>query len=70
VIDQHTTLVNGAQSMFTSSYVAFAAGGAAVVGGLALVLTAPRGGGGHSEALAVAPVVGLDRLGVTLDGTW
>jgi hypothetical protein len=67
VIDQHTMLVNGAQSMFTSSYVAFAAGGAAILGGLALVLTAPRG---HSEALAVAPVVGLDRLGVTFDGTW
>jgi serine/threonine-protein kinase len=58
VINQHTMLVNSAQSMFTSSYVGFAAGGAAVVGGLALVLTAPRG---HSEGLAVAPVVGLDR---------
>jgi hypothetical protein len=63
----HTQLVNAASSNFTISYVGFAAGGAALLGGVLLVLTAPKG---HSEALAVAPLVGLDRVGFALEGTW
>jgi hypothetical protein len=64
--DRHTSLVNDARSALTISYVAFAAGGAALLGGMALVLTAP----GNPDPLTVGPIVGLDRVGVALDGKW
>jgi hypothetical protein len=64
--NQHASLVSGARNSLTVSYVAFAAGGAALLGGMALVLTAP----GHPDALTVSPVVGLDRVGVAFEGKW
>jgi hypothetical protein len=65
--DQHASLVESARSARTASIVGFAAGGAAVLTGAALLLLAPKG---HADAVALTPAVGLDRLGLDVEGRW
>ena len=54
----------------TISTIAFAAGGAALVTGAILWLTAPRDASSRTGRLRAAPTVGQNTLGLTLGGRW
>jgi hypothetical protein len=60
-----------AKTAGTISVVGFAAGGAALVGGVVLYLTAPRDGSpGGAYRLRVLPSVASDSAGLLLRGSW
>ncbi|MBK9031846.1 MAG: hypothetical protein IPL61_11060 [Myxococcales bacterium] len=61
-------LTDSARTRATISTVAFAVGGAAVVGGVVLYLTAPKRRG--AREVAVAPAVGSDQLGLLVRGSF
>jgi hypothetical protein len=54
----------------TASYVAFALGGAAALGGVALVLTAPTSSSRSATGLNVVPWAGPNSAGAHLTGRW
>lgn len=58
-------LIDTSRSRALWSTIGFAVGGAAVVGGVVLYLTAPRG---RERGIAVAPVVSPDAAGVAVHG--
>lgn len=67
------TLYGDAKTTANVSNVALAVGGAAVIGGVVLFLTAPAGEAKRAEQgarLKVLPMVGLGSTGVLLQGAW
>jgi hypothetical protein len=60
----------GAGTNRTASYVAFALGGAAALGGVTLVLTAPSSGVRTVTGLNVVPWAGPNSAGAHLAGRW
>jgi hypothetical protein len=50
-------------------YIGFIAGGAAIVGGLVLVLTAPASSP-SSASVRILPNVGRNEAGLSLAGSW
>jgi tetratricopeptide (TPR) repeat protein len=60
-------LVDGARTKALISTIGFAVGGAAVVGGVVLYLTAPKA---RERAVAIAPHVGADGGGLVVHGRW
>ena len=64
---QVESLTNEAKTASTISMVGFISGGVFLAGGLALVLTAPHGGGSVSRVTAT-PVLARDFQGVTVTG--
>ena len=60
-------LVDGARTKATISTVGFAVGGAALVGGVVLYLTAPAK---RNQEVALVPVIGGDAVGVLARGVF
>jgi hypothetical protein len=69
-VDRHAELVSDAKSNRTLSYVGFGVGGAALLGGLVLILTAPKGPETQGTGLRVTPLVARGELGVGMAGRW
>ncbi len=65
--DRHASLVDSATSARTGAIVGFAVGGAALLGGVALLLTAPRD---YHEALAITPLAGFHQWGAAIEGAF
>ncbi len=61
--NQHASLVNDAKTDRTASIIGFAAGGAALVGGVILIVATPKAEVG---ALYVTPSIGLNSLGAVV----
>jgi serine/threonine-protein kinase len=70
-LDDHTSLVSQAKGDRTGSIIGFAAGGAALAGGLVIVLTAPHGHVASKEgALRLVPIAGPGTAGASVDGSF
>jgi hypothetical protein len=70
-VRRHRRLVDDAKSSRIISYIGFGAGGAALLGGVVLILTAPKGATSSSPTgLRLAPHVGKGELGFGMEGTW
>jgi hypothetical protein len=54
----------------TISTVSYVVGGAALVGGVALVLSAPSSSGGATNQVRIGPAFGTGAAGVVAGGTW
>jgi hypothetical protein len=67
-IDRHTATVAEVRKWRTASIVAYATGGAALVTGIVLVLTAPKGSA--TSSVHLVPLVGKTEGGAFLTGTW
>jgi hypothetical protein len=70
VVDDHASLVSTAKSDRTASIIGFAAGGAALVGGVVLVLTAPRAHASKESALRLVPLAGPGLVGGSFGGSF
>jgi hypothetical protein len=66
-IARHDSLIDSAKSARTGSYVGFGVGGAALVAGAVVFLTAPTKTSGGT---AIAPLAGGDVLGLRYSTSW
>jgi hypothetical protein len=68
-VDRHEDLVASAKANRLNSFVGFGAGGAAVIVGAVLILTAPTASP-NQAAFALTPAVSADQWGIDLRGTF
>jgi hypothetical protein len=66
-VDRHEDLVKKAKANRLNSFVGFGLGGAGLIAGTVLILTAPSGSG-NKAALAVTPAVSPDAWGIDVSG--
>ncbi len=64
---RYNEAVSDARSARTGAIVSFAVGGAAIIAGTVLIVTAPTA---HFTALRITPVIDYGRLGVTMQGAF
>jgi hypothetical protein len=69
-VEQITQLTNDARSAGTSSWISFAVGGAALVGGIAIMLTAPSNESKTTSAIDLRPWIGPNNAGATVVSRW
>jgi hypothetical protein len=69
-VDRHEQFVEDAKSNRTLSYVGFGLGGAALLGGIVLIVTAPKGAERQGTGLRLTPHVARGELGLGMAGRW
>lgn len=69
-VDRHERLVDDAKTNRTVSYIGFGLGGAALLGGVALILTAPKSTEGQQTGWRLTPHVGRGEVGLGMAGRW
>jgi serine/threonine-protein kinase len=69
-VDRHERFVADAKSNRTLSYVGFGLGGAALLGGIVLIVTAPKGVEGQSTGVRFTPHVARGEVGLGMAGRW